>query len=231
MMLIVIFLFSFCCLEAVSTVSIRYCITKDHVYNKSVCNGYQSCHTLNQLAINTSLLFNEHANYSLILEGGTHQLTSELIVSAINLIDLFSFYDSALINITHGNLTIYGVSSFSMSHVKLFCAQNILSKPSFKLLQIKIVKLRFVFITGLTMDVVYTETSTKVDSVFALYNSRLERVSFNFKLKNCVLLVLYSYLDKSTFVGDSTLTVTTDPSGNMMKFAGCEIFGLVFFIS
>lgn len=82
-MLALILLCSVCFPEVVRAESITYFVTNKINKSAVVCNGYRSCHTLNELAINSSLLFLEYANYSLVLEGGIHKLTVGLVVSPL----------------------------------------------------------------------------------------------------------------------------------------------------
>ena len=222
-MLALILLCSVCFPEVVRAESITYFVTNKINTSAVVCNGYRSCHTLNELAINSSLLFLEYANYSLVLEGGIHKLTVGLVVSDIDQLEISSF-DSE-IDITYGNVTVYNVSSFSINNFQLFASEH-QNKPSFFISKTrKAVKFDNVNISNVGISAILNGGPRRLNSVFVIRNSSVENSALRFELKNCLLLLLDSYFYGNVLFVETTLSVDIVSKEKMIRIVGCRISG------
>ena len=222
-MLALILLCSVCFPEVVRAESITYFVTNKINKSSVVCNGYRSCHTLNELAINSSLLFLEYANYSLVLEGGIHKLTVGLVVSDIDQLEISSF-DSE-IDITYGNVTVYNVSSFSINNFQLFASEH-QNKPSFFISKTrKAVKFDNVNISNVSISAILNGGPRRLNSVFVIRNSSVENSALRFELKNCLLLLLDSYFYGNVLFVETTLSVDIVSKEKMIRIVGCRISG------
>ena len=101
---------------------IDYYVTRSTHPIKSSCNGNQPCHTLDQYAINSSQLFHRYTNYTLVLFSGVHVLTTELVISDIEGLEMCSDTfgaTHAAIDITRGNLSFHNISSLVFSKIEV----------------------------------------------------------------------------------------------------------------
>ncbi len=228
-MLVLILLCSVCFPEVVRAESITYFVTNEVNKSAVVCNGYHSCHTLNELAVNASLLFLEYANYSLVLEDGTHELTFGLVVSGIHQLELCSYHPlGSAINITYGNVTLYNMSSLSINRLGII-ASTLQKEPNFLISEIKVVKFDDVKIANVSISALRKLGPRKLNSVFVIGNASVENSALRFQLKNCLLLLLDSYLDDSVLVVETTLAVRTFSKQKMVRIVGCRISGRISF--
>ncbi len=229
-MLVLILLCSVCFPEVVRAESITYFVTNEINKSAVVCNGYHSCHTLNELAVNASLLFLEYANYSLVLEDGTHELTFGLVVSGIHQLELCSYHPlGSAINITYGNVTLYNMSSLSINRLGII-ASTLQKEPNFLISEIKVVKFDDVKIANVSISALRKLGPRKLNSVFVIGNASVENSALRFQLKNCLLLLLDSYLDGSVLV-ETNLVVGIFSKQKMVRIriVGCRISGRISF--
>ena len=202
--------------------AIEYYVTSSQTSNKSACNGYQPCHTLDQYIINSSQLFHRYTNYTVVLFSGVHVLTTDLVIFNIEGLEVCSNFSAATIDITHGSLNVQSISNFVLSNILVVRKSELKHKPP---------KHLFRNISGMIFrmsQLVNVEFEITVNCGglgFILYNSSLLYSSFSVELKNSLFTIVDSKIVSCMFDIATIYQVRNGGQKRMLYINGCSVFG------